>query len=215
PEELVQRVSHIDDPDLEGVYLANGRVTRERLESLLGPDWTWQGKRVLDFGCGAGRTLRHLLDTGAELHGCDVHGPSVDWLAEHLWPPLRVHRSGERPPLPYADGTFDLVYALSVFTHLVDTWDEWLAELRRVLGLVEPGARVLEFGCASGYMSQALGDRRGATVVGVELDAEAAQLAAAHAERVLVGDAEELDIEAELGAERFDAIVFADVLEHL
>jgi 2-polyprenyl-3-methyl-5-hydroxy-6-metoxy-1,4-benzoquinol methylase len=84
-----------------------------------------------------------------------------------------------------------------------------------VLELVEPGARVLEFGCASGYMSQALQDRRGATVVGVELDAEAAQLAAAHAERVLVGDAEELDLEAELGGERFDAIVFADVLEHL
>ena len=84
-----------------------------------------------------------------------------------------------------------------------------------VLELVEPGARVLEFGCASGYMSQALRDRRGATVVGVELDAEAAQLAGAYTERMLVGDAEELDLEAELGSERFDAIVFADVLEHL
>jgi len=84
-----------------------------------------------------------------------------------------------------------------------------------VLELVEPGARVLEFGCASGYMSQALRDRRGATVVGVELDAEAAQLAAPYTERLLVGDAEELDLETELGGERFDAILFADVLEHL
>ena len=84
-----------------------------------------------------------------------------------------------------------------------------------VLGLVEPGSRVLEFGCASGYMSEALRDRLGVSVVGVELDAEAAQLAAVHCERVLVGDAEELDLEAELGGERFDAILFADVLEHL
>src|SRR5207302_3348121 len=84
-----------------------------------------------------------------------------------------------------------------------------------VLGLVEPGSRVLEFGCATGYMSQALRDRLGASVIGVELNAEAAQLAAAHCERVLVGDAEELDLEAELGGERFDAILFADVLEHL
>src|SRR5881392_894909 len=84
-----------------------------------------------------------------------------------------------------------------------------------VLGLVEPGSRVLEFGCASGYMSEALRDRLGASVVGVELDAEAAQLAAVHTERVLVGDAEELDLEAELGGERFDAVLFADVLEHL
>jgi SAM-dependent methyltransferase len=84
-----------------------------------------------------------------------------------------------------------------------------------VVGLVEPGSRVLEFGCASGYMSEALRDRLSASVVGVELDAEAAQLAAVHTERVLVGDAEELDLEAELGGERFDAILFADVLEHL
>src|SRR5256886_6122845 len=84
-----------------------------------------------------------------------------------------------------------------------------------VLGLVEPGSRVLEFGCASGYMSEVLRDRLGASVVGIELDAEAAQLAAVHTERVLVGDAEELDLEAELGGERFDAILFADVLEHL
>src|SRR5919198_1484135 len=84
-----------------------------------------------------------------------------------------------------------------------------------VLGLVEPSSRVLEFGCATGYMSQALHDRLGATVVGVELNAEAAQLAAVHCDRVLVGDAEEIDLEAELGGERFDAILFADVLEHL
>jgi SAM-dependent methyltransferase len=64
-------------------------------------------------------------------------------------------------------------------------------------------------------MSQVLRDRLGATVVGVELDAEAARLAAAHCDRVLVGDAEELDLETELGGERFDAILFADVLEHL
>lgn len=84
-----------------------------------------------------------------------------------------------------------------------------------VVGLVEPGSRVLEFGCATGYMSQALRDRLGATVVGVELNAEAAQLAAVHLDRLLVGDAEELDLEAELGGEEFDAILFADVLEHL
>src|SRR3954447_10706706 len=84
-----------------------------------------------------------------------------------------------------------------------------------VLGLVQPGSRVLEFGCATGYMSQALRDRLGATVVGVEPDAQSPRLAQEHADRRLVGDAEELDLEAELGGERFDAILFADVLEHL
>jgi O-antigen biosynthesis protein len=84
-----------------------------------------------------------------------------------------------------------------------------------VLGLVQPGSRVLEFGPSTGYMSEALRERLGATVVGVELNAEAAHVAAVHSERVLIGDAEELDLEAELDGERFDAVLFADVLEHL
>src|SRR5207342_2423360 len=75
-----------------------------------------------------------------------------------------------------------------------------------VIGLVAPGSRVLEFGCGAGYMSQVLRNRLGASVVGVELDAEAARLAVTHCDRVLVGDPEELDFQAELGGERFDAI---------
>jgi SAM-dependent methyltransferase len=38
------------------------------------------------------------------------------------------------PPLPYADASFDLVYALSVFTHLPEALQRpWMEELRRVL----------------------------------------------------------------------------------
>jgi len=74
---------------------------------------------------------------------------------------------------------------------------------------------VLEFGCSTGYMSQVLRDRLRARVVGVEIDAEAARLAATHCDRVLVGDAEELDLETDLSGESFDAVLFADVLEHL
>src|SRR5919198_3810806 len=84
-----------------------------------------------------------------------------------------------------------------------------------VLGLVERGSHVLEFGCATGYMSRVLRDRLDAVVVGVEVQSDAAEEASLHAERVIVGDVEELDLEAELGGERFDAILFADVLEHL
>jgi SAM-dependent methyltransferase len=84
-----------------------------------------------------------------------------------------------------------------------------------VVGLVERGSRVLEFGCATGYMSRVLRDRLDAVVVGVEVQSDAAEEASLHAERVIVGDVEELDLEAELGGERFDAILFADVLEHL
>jgi 2-polyprenyl-3-methyl-5-hydroxy-6-metoxy-1,4-benzoquinol methylase len=84
-----------------------------------------------------------------------------------------------------------------------------------VVGLVPQGARVLEFGCATGYMSEVLKSRKGCTVTGIEISPEAAELAREHCARVIVGDAEELDYGELLGKERFEAILFADVLEHL
>ena len=84
-----------------------------------------------------------------------------------------------------------------------------------VLGLVPRGTRVLEFGCATGYMSAELSSRLGCTVTGVELCAEAAEEARGRCARVIVGDAESLDLDAALGPTRFDVILFIDVLEHL
>jgi SAM-dependent methyltransferase len=142
PVELMQRVGRIEEENVQAAYEAIGRHSRERIERLLPPDWSWQGKHVLDFGCGAGRTLRHFLAEAehAEFHGCDIDAKSVDWMAEHLVPPLHVFQSGEQPPLPLPDRFFDLVYALSVFTHVSDHWAEWLLELHRVLA---PGGLLL------------------------------------------------------------------------
>jgi len=105
-----------------------GRRTRAEILARLPEGWSFTGRRVLDFGCGAGRTLRHFLDEArtCELHGCDIDGPSVSWLAENLSPPLRVFQNEEAPPLPLGDDSFDLVWAISVFTHISDHWSGWL-----------------------------------------------------------------------------------------
>jgi 2-polyprenyl-3-methyl-5-hydroxy-6-metoxy-1,4-benzoquinol methylase len=84
-----------------------------------------------------------------------------------------------------------------------------------VVELVPPGSSVLEFGCATGYMSEVLVQRRGCRVTGIELDPDAAAEASRFCERVVVGDAETLDLDEHLGDDRFDAVLFADVLEHL
>lgn len=83
-----------------------------------------------------------------------------------------------------------------------------------VVLLVGENRRVLELGPATGYMSRVLTER-GCSVVGVELDARMGERAAKHCERVIIGDIESLDWDEQLGDERFDAIVAADVLEHL
>lgn len=84
-----------------------------------------------------------------------------------------------------------------------------------VLQQVPPKSRVLEFGPATGYMSEVLTTRLDCSVVGIEISPEAAELARAHCDEVIVGDADTLDFEEAFGERRFDAVLFADVLEHL
>lgn len=99
--------------------------------------------KVLDFGCGCGRILKYLpLSLGFDsLSGVDVDKESIDWSRRCLGGIARFVSSETTPPLPFGDGIFDLVYAVSVFTHLPQKLQfVWLAELRRVLS---PGGYAL------------------------------------------------------------------------
>src|SRR6188472_4513960 len=84
-----------DDP--YRAYGAIGAQTRQAIVGLLGPEWTWEGKRVLDFGSGAGRTLRHFLTEArtAEFWGTDIDRPSIEWLDDNLCPPLHAWQAEE------------------------------------------------------------------------------------------------------------------------
>lgn len=80
--------------------------------------------------------------------------------------------------------------------------------------LCPPGSRVLDVGCAAGDVAAALG-RRGCRVWGVEIDAVAADRAAAHCQEVVVGDVETLDLTTRWSGLAFDVVLCLDVLEHL
>lgn len=83
-----------------------------------------------------------------------------------------------------------------------------------VVDLIGTNKHVLELGPATGYMSKVLRER-GCSVVGIEIDAEMASVASAHCDRIIVADIDTVDLQKELGDERYDVIVAADVLEHL
>ncbi len=110
-------------------------MSRAAILGALPDDWTFAGKRVLDFGCGAGRTLRHFLDEAqvGDFYGCDIDEPSIAWLEDNLSPPLNVFVNREKPPLELEAGSLDLIWAISVFTHISDQWSAWLVELHRLL----------------------------------------------------------------------------------
>ena len=79
-------------------------------------------------------------------------------------------------------------------------------------GFVAVGARVLDVGCGTGSVSRLLREHRHARIVGVEPNAERAALCRDRGLEVHTGYLT-AELLATLG--QFDAIVFADVLEHL
>lgn len=107
-------------------------------------------RRVLDFGCSSGRVLRVLAAAypQVEWFGCDPDDPAVTWAAENL-PGARFSRCDVEPPLPFPDDHFDLVFAISIWTHYSEPAAlRWLDEMRRI---VVPGGHLLI--TASGYRS--------------------------------------------------------------
>ncbi len=106
---------------------------------------------VLDFGCGCGRVLRYWNHHHGTIAGTDRDAGAVAWCAGNL-PFARVAPNQLAPPLRYDDASFDLVYALSVFTHLTEELQTaWRDELRRVL---RPGGRLLLTTHGRSYLSR-------------------------------------------------------------
>ncbi|MGB8261389.1 MAG: class I SAM-dependent methyltransferase [Terracidiphilus sp.] len=99
------------------------------------------GGRILDIGCGGGRTLSRLaaLAPGARIYGLDYSPESIR-LARHrnarsVHSGRMVIRQGSVSRLPYASNRFSLV--TGVETHFF--WPNLPADLREVLRVLAPG----------------------------------------------------------------------------
>jgi GT2 family glycosyltransferase/glycosyltransferase involved in cell wall biosynthesis/2-polyprenyl-3-methyl-5-hydroxy-6-metoxy-1,4-benzoquinol methylase len=86
--------------------------------------------------------------------------------------------------------------------------------LTQLVLLTGENKKVLEVGPATGYVTRIL-QERGCGVTCVEIDPEAAAEAEPFCERMIVGDIQTLDMAETFGDERFDVMMFGDVLEHL
>ena len=80
--------------------------------------------------------------------------------------------------------------------------------------MVEPGQRVLELGTGPGTVTRIL-HSKGCKVTGLEMDAETLATCAPFCERTIQANLEDPNWAAPLAGEKFDAIICADVLEHL
>ena len=117
-------------------YYVNGRKTAEWLVDHVRPYLEFSNAEILDWGCGPGRIIRHLPDLIPEAksyNGTDYNSKSINWCAENL-SSIRFTQNELFPPLPFEDNSVDLIYGISIFTHLSESAHEaWLNELYRVL----------------------------------------------------------------------------------
>ena len=99
-------------------------------------------KTVFDFGCGDGRLIRHFRNIpGIRIVGSDTRPEAIQWCQQTL-PGPEYHVNAFNPPLDFlGDGSVDLTYALSVFTHIpLKAQEAWLGELYRI---TRPGGFLL------------------------------------------------------------------------
>jgi SAM-dependent methyltransferase len=107
---------------------------------------------ILDFGCGAGRVLRHWKDlNGPALHGTDYNPELIAWCVANLpFAEFRVNRLNGVVDSP--DASFDLISAFSIFTHLSAPGQSfWIAELSRLL---KPGGHLFLTTHGAHYLSR-------------------------------------------------------------
>ena len=87
---------------------------------------------MLDWGVGCGRVARHFpAAQRTRLTGCDIDRDNVGMVRGASAGTFVASRLA--PPLPFDDASFDMVYGISVFTHLREPMQlAWLDELARV-----------------------------------------------------------------------------------
>ncbi len=96
-----------------------------------------------------------------------------------------------------------------------DNYSKFTGAKELITQLIPSQTSVLDIGCSSGVLGRELIRRKQCSMIGVELEAQAAAQAEKYYEKVFVGDLEKLFSLGSEYSETFDVVVFADVLEHL
>jgi len=118
-------------------YLASGqRDMQDMLDILTRAGVSLESLgHILEFGCGDGRMIRwleHLADD-REVWGTDIDASRIFWCKQNLARQFHFITTTTVPHLPFEDRHFGFIFAGSVFTHIDDLADAWIAELRRIL----------------------------------------------------------------------------------
>ena len=125
-------------------YYEDGKNSAEEIVTLLSKyyDLSKPTTRILDWGCGPGRIVRHLpsLLPTAEIYGTDYNESYIKWCSENL-KGISFSANKIDPPMNFEASSLDVIIGLSIFTHLSEkNHFSWIDELYRV---IKPGGVAL------------------------------------------------------------------------
>jgi ubiquinone/menaquinone biosynthesis C-methylase UbiE len=117
-------------------YYIDSVETANSLVSYFKKHTELKHKKILDWGCGPGRVIRHLpkiIGNDCEYYGTDYNKKTIDWCQRHLKEVI-FNLNTLDAKLPYSDNYFDVIYGISIFTHLSEQLHyDWFNELIRIL----------------------------------------------------------------------------------
>lgn len=117
-------------------YYFGGRTTAELILKQIGKYLDLKKeKKILDWGCGPGRVIRHMptISRSSIFYGTDYNETSINWCTNNIKGVIFNHNHLEAK-LPYENDYFDAIYGLSIFTHLSKEMHfNWFNELKRIL----------------------------------------------------------------------------------
>jgi SAM-dependent methyltransferase len=121
-------------------YFSDGAESAKKLREVVTRNTAYPrhgALSLLEFASGYGMVTRHLAHEliGAEIVSCDIHDHAVDFINDILH--SRAVGSRHVPEELTLDAVFDVVFALSFFSHMPEaTFGRWLKAL---FGVVRPG----------------------------------------------------------------------------
>lgn len=117
-------------------YYESGLATAKWLKSIFEKYIELQNVRILDWGCGPARIIRHLVNVvggNNKFYATDYNRETIKWCSDNI-KEVEFNLNPIDARLPYEDNYFDIIYGLSIFTHLSERKHyEWAKELIRVL----------------------------------------------------------------------------------
>jgi len=116
-------------------YYFDSRDTAIWLLDHLRKHYELKNINILDWGCGPARIIRHLpelLDKSCSIYGTDYNPKTIAW-NKKTFSGINFNLNLTEPPLPYVNDSFDIIYSISIFTHLpADLHFKWFNELIRI-----------------------------------------------------------------------------------